>query len=63
MQAMHSLDDTVGVVRRSPGELPTPDAVLRTVYEQQQRIDQQSEIVEKKSQVIANQKATIAILQ
>jgi transposase len=60
---MHSPDNTIDVVRLSAGVLPTPDALMRTVLEQQRRIDQQAEIVEKKSQVIASQKATIAILE
>jgi len=60
---MTSPSDTLDVVRRVGGVLPTPDALMRTVLEQQTHIDRQAEIVANKSEVIANQKATIAVLE
>ena len=60
---MSSSSDTIDVVRRVGGALPTPDALLRTVLEQQTHIDRQARTVAKKSEVIANQKATIAVLE
>lgn len=66
---MNSPADTIDVVRRTAGALPTPDALMRTVIEQQARLDEQQrqverhgEIVAKKSEVIASQQATIAVL-
>lgn len=67
---MSSRDDTLEVVRRVAGALPTPDALLRTLLEQQKRLDEQEHLVErheqivaKKSEVIRNQKAHIAVLE
>ena len=60
---MSSPSDTVEIISRVGGALPTPDALMRTVLEQQTRLDRQAEIVAKKSEVIASQKATIAVLE
>ena len=67
---MSSLDKAVDLTRFAAGSAPTPDALLIALLEQQRRLDEQlaesrrqSEIIEKKSSVITNQKARIEVLE
>ena len=67
---MNRVDDTVTVTRNVGAMLPTRDALLQALHEQQQRIAQlqddlesKVEIIEKKSDVIDTQKRRIAILE
>jgi len=55
--------DTLAVPFPITGAARTPDALLQAVIEQQRVIEQQAEIVEDNTRVIANQQARIAVLE
>lgn len=60
---MLSPESTIDLTRIVAGSLPTPDALLVALREQQKLIAQQSQGLEKKSAQIQNQKALIAVLE
>lgn len=60
---MSAAADTPAIPFPITGAARTPDALLKAVIEQQRVIDQQAEIVEDKTRLIANQQARIAVLE
>lgn len=60
---MSSLENTIELTRVAAGTLPTPDALMVALHEQQKLIVQQNKGLEQKSTQIQNQKALIAVLE
>ena len=56
-------DTAIDMTRRVAGSLPTPDALMVALHEQQKLLAQRDEVLEQQSAEIQNQQARIAVLE